>query len=477
MRLASLRHQGLAAVIAQVASAVLGALALWIGSMLVPPEEFGQFLFALAIATPIHIVTDLGLNAIYQRRVAIDPTNRLGALLISRALLLAAVGILVLVAWTFSWSRSLILNATTTWILGLVLLATVVGIFRTAFEWTWQARRETLPVESLRLGEATVFIVALLLLLAFDIPGALLAIAGAFLASRVVGLVLTLWRAASVGDLPTRPVRGDVKGLLVATVPATPMFSFNAAILAVDFVVLAVFATSREIGLYGIAMRIASICAITGIALASVLLPRFATLHAVGDRRTMDRMVVLSHRFLLITAIPMSLALLIFPSHIAAVFFDSAYAGAAASLRWLSLFVLASSLAHPYSSRLLGEARLGSLAAVTGGHLVALLLLLLTLTPRYGAPGAAAAVAVASTSGPIVMAILAKRLQWQVGLTKQWRVLAGGLLLAGLWIGIRLLPLSDLQQIIMAVVVGIAYLGLLFALRFLDASPLRAGDV
>ncbi|MBP2293367.1 oligosaccharide flippase family protein [Azospirillum rugosum] len=233
------------------------------------------------------------------------------------------------------------------------------------------------------------------------VEGPILLYAGANLISGI-GLLVHLLRTlrARPAALPGGHGRGVGRGRVriyrgwvgVSTVMMlTPVFFFVMA--ETDIILIGLFSTDEQVGLYQVARRIAELTTFCTLIANVAALPRFASLHAKGDLRGMQAVVDTANILALVPAALVCASILAFGVPVLGVFGPEFTAGYALCVL-MALTRLVDSLLGPA----------GEILMMTGHHTRTMRVNLLfgalnialnaLLVPRFGATGAAAATAV-----------------------------------------------------------------------------------
>lgn len=184
----------------------------------------------------------------------------------------------------------------------------------------------------------------------------------------------------------------DTRLLLHTSLPLLWVASMSFVMSGTDILVLGVWTDAATVGVYGVAIRIAALTAFILVAVNSVIAPRFAALHALGNYEALERLAQRSTAWMLLAASPIILFLLLIPEWILQLF-GADFVGGAALLRILVLGQLVN----------VAMGSVGYLLMMTGHErlmrnnimLSALLNLIgnLALVPAFGAMGAAVSTA------------------------------------------------------------------------------------
>ena len=290
---------GLGLVIGVVLSRLLGA------------EGLGVYAFAMSLATLLGTVARLGLSTLLVREVAVAMERGDGpaaSSLVSwsqRASLGVALG---LAAWVLLCT-AVFASADT---LAAVGLGMAVLVFMTATTLRCAALRGLNAVVLASVPLSLVRPVAVLAglggLAALSLSRPWQAV-GASALGWGIALVASLWlwtrRAPEVrSPAPTTPGRW-----LRAAMPLLLLDGLLVTIHQSDILMLKGLATDAETGIYSIASQLGRVTALVLVAAKGVLSPRFAALHAAGDREGLQHLVRSSARG--VTAVTVVLATLL----------------------------------------------------------------------------------------------------------------------------------------------------------------------
>jgi len=161
-----------------------------------------------------------------------------------------------------------------------------------------------------------------------------------------------------------------------------------------DNLILGIFRTQEEVGIYDTAFKIAAAAAIALFALNAIQAPTFAELHSKGEKQRLKNYVFNSTKLIFYITLPITLLILIFPEKILSIF------GPEFKTAWLALCIMA---IGNFVNSITGS--VGILLQMTGHQkqynniiistAAASILLSLVLIPRFGIVGAAIASAAA----------------------------------------------------------------------------------
>lgn len=255
-------------------------------------------------------------------------------------------------------------------------------------------------------------VAGLLALPALAILGPWLGVEGA-VAAQVFGatgallLAIVLWRRATP---QLRAIRGmfDRGRLLTTALPLLWVASMDLVIGVTDTVMLGLWRSAGEVGVYGVALRTAALAAFALVAVNTVAAPKFAALHAQGSGEPLSKLARSAARLTVWATLPLILVFAVVPEWILGLFGAEFRAGA-----WALRLLAAGQLVN------VATGSVGYLLTMTGHEKLmrnnilfcAALNVSLNalLIPRYGILGAAAASAISLASMNIISSVLVYR--------------------------------------------------------------------
>jgi O-antigen/teichoic acid export membrane protein len=207
--------------------------------------------------------------------------------------------------------------------------------------------------------------------------------------SVILAIAMWQWRVPGIWR-----ERGSFDmGLLLRT--STPLLLVNSMNLVLgwtDVLVLGIWRDAAEVGIYGIALRIALLTAFILSAINVVVAPQFAALHAQGNDTALKRLAQQGAFWTLVAAAPAILVLLLVPDLILQIFGPQFREGAGV-LRILALGQLVNVATGSVGVLLVMTGHEKLMRNIVAASAVLNLLGNLVLVPRYGAIGAAASTA------------------------------------------------------------------------------------
>jgi O-antigen/teichoic acid export membrane protein len=157
-----------------------------------------------------------------------------------------------------------------------------------------------------------------------------------------------------------------------------------------DTIILAMFRTEAEVGIYNVALKVAAFTGITLFAINSISAPKFAQFHGNGDLPGLGRFAQQCTRLIFWTTLPVLLAFMCFPSLVLGLFGPQFKAGSTPlMILTVGQFVNAISGSVGFILLMTGREKIFQNIVIIGTLINVILNLL--LVPRYGMTGAAVA--------------------------------------------------------------------------------------
>ncbi len=153
--------------------------------------------------------------------------------------------------------------------------------------------------------------------LAYVLATVFVLLIGAWLWKRVVP---QLWRPRLKGQFATHD-------LLTVSFPMAWASIMVIVFGLADSVILGIFRSAAEVGIYAAAQRMALLTTFSLIAVNSVAAPKFAALYKAGDFNTIEKIAQKSNVLMILIASPLLLAFFLFPERIMGIFGQDFVAG------------------------------------------------------------------------------------------------------------------------------------------------------
>jgi len=148
----------------------------------------------------------------------------------------------------------------------------------------------------------------------------------AFLTSQVIWL-----KRSRIRPTPSENFMGWIK-LFRVSIPMLLTSSLFQVLGWTDVIMLGIFRTEREVGIYNIAMKIAIAVNIISMSISTIAAPKFAELYGQGDLKKLCEVIRNSTKLIFWTSLPVILILMLFPSFLLGIFGEEFKAGVYALL-------------------------------------------------------------------------------------------------------------------------------------------------
>lgn len=416
-------------VIARVAAAAATVVGLRLATKYLGTAGYGEVTTALALVGLAIGITEFGLTTVVAREAALQPddADRVGgaALGLRLAIGVGAAPVVLILAFVLFRHRPDVVDGVA------ILVPTLLsGAWTVAYSGLFAARtRNATPA----VADAAVSVVALLPLWLLLRGGGR---TNAFLAVSACSSIVTagLIAASSRRRLLGFGDRTRWSLLFRTALPLGLVTLINVVYLRLDGVLLAVFRSSSQVGLYGLAYGVVQlVMAMPGFFMLA-LLPSLATADAVTQRRVVQQALeVLSSQGVLF-----GFGLLLLARPVTLMLGGPRFAGASTPLALLALGATASFVTALFGNGLvaLGQQRrlLPVGVAVAGTNLAANLVLI----PLFGPAGAAGAAALSEGVALLAAAVVFVR---SAGIRPDWTPLARlagpAMAMALVWLAIR----------------------------------------
>ncbi len=367
----------------QGVGAVLGYAALLAIGRYYAPGAYGAYLFAVSLVGIAGTLFQLGFTQAHQREIArgLPIPDALGVYARIRIVLaMAMAGTLLLALWFWLGPLGKGFTGATSLALVLIILASsLVGSGRRIATDTWVAQGRVHRAEWCNAVDSLTYAALVVLVgLGFGAasgrwipaPGLGTAVADALGLAADPGILL-LARYIALAHFA-----GKVAAVLAASAwwlrdgtrvgpwdPALAVeyrqFALPVALTGVlalvlqhtDVLMLGYFWTTREVGLYGAAQRLANIALLANIAIRGLLMPYFASLLGRGEGERASRTFRQVERFLLLAVIPVALAMIVWAEQGIHIFVGDGFLAAAPALQWLAAWTFVSAMNLPVRAK------------------------------------------------------------------------------------------------------------------------------
>jgi O-antigen/teichoic acid export membrane protein len=184
--------------------------------------------------------------------------------------------------------------------------------------------------------------------------------------------------------------RVKFKNMLNVSLPMLLSSSSFLVLEWTDTIMLGMYRTAEEVGVYSVAMKVAILTFIMLYAINSIAAPKFAEIYGKGDKKDFELIVKQSTKLIFWSSLPIILSIFLFPSFILGIFGQQFTIGVHALLiLTFGQFIRAISGSVGYILQMTGRQRIFQNILISGA--VINIGLNALLIPRYGINGAAIA--------------------------------------------------------------------------------------
>jgi O-antigen/teichoic acid export membrane protein len=187
------------------------------------------------------------------------------------------------------------------------------------------------------------------------------------------------------------PYRPSVAGLLAFSFPTVLAGLFSRTIPRVDRIVIPIFFSATDVGIYAAAARITVLFSIIMGSFGAIASPLFADLFNKENRRELSELYGISTKWSFYLGLPLFLIMLFASEGLLAVLFGGQYLGAVVPLEILAVGQLVNVATGPVGVLLIMTGRQKEWLGISTAALVVAVALNFMLIPRWGIIGAAAA--------------------------------------------------------------------------------------
>jgi O-antigen/teichoic acid export membrane protein len=420
------------------------------------PAAYGDLTAALVYLFVPAVLADVGLSATVVRRISAEPAeteSALGASLPLRALVaLGLTGVFVGAAYALPFddrTRVAILIASVG-TLATLLNGALNPVFQARLQMHWPVIA-TVAGRMLTLGLTYAAIAAGL---------GFKAIVWAAVAGSVASLFVMLLLVVSVLHVRLVP-RVDLaywRTLIRGGIVLGAAIALGQLYFRIDTVLLALFRSSREVGLYGASYKFLEIAVIAPFAVLNSLFPTFSRFLRTGDTRIRP-LAQKAFDAGIAVAVPLTVLAIAFARDIVTLTAGDRYAGGAAALKLLAPYLAATFLLTPALALLMAHGAYRTLLVLNVALLVLNVALNVVFIPPFGYKAAAVTSVASEVLSLILLTVAARR---RAGFLPNLRAVPTVLLGAAAMVGVILLAPGP--AIVGAAAAGVAYAAVVAAL-------------
>lgn len=375
------------------------------------PEGYGMYAFAFSIITLLSIPARLGLPTLVIREMPRCRMNEdwglmRGLLRRANQAVLGLSVLLMLVAAACAWVLVGRADPTqlSTFIYALPLLPLIsLGDLRgAALRGLLNVVQGLLPEMLLTPGLLLVF-AGLIILMGHLTPEKAMAVHGvAATIAFLIGALLLLRKLPS--PVWASAPRYETAAWTRSVLPLSFIAGVQVINSQTDIIMLGILTSGEDVGIYRVAVQGATLVTFGFTVLNMVIGPQISRLYCAGDMIRLQRMVTLSARLGLFTALPIAVVLVVFGKPILGVVFGDDYVGAHMALAILCIGQVVSAGMGSVASLLVLT---GNESETTKGFLAAAItnvIMNLVLVPFFGIEGAALSSAISIAALNILLA-------------------------------------------------------------------------
>ncbi|HTK05511.1 MAG TPA: flippase [Candidatus Eisenbacteria bacterium] len=423
-------------------------------------EGAGKYVIATSFTTIFSIFVDLGLANVLVREVAKFPqkaetllANVLGIKAVLAALSVVGVWIGAMLLGYPPDVRLMIAIAS-----GVMVLDSIHLVFYGVMRGFQNLRYESIGVIT---GQVVTILTGSLFFFVLHLPLPFLIVA---LLCGSAWNVLWSWMMLRK-HFPVR-IRLAYDGAIVSyfrtvTVPFALAGIFSRVYSYIDSIMLSKLATAAEVGIYGVAYKLAFAFQFLPMSFAAAVYPAMSDYY-VNDRQKLGRIFDESMKYLMFMVVPLAFGIAVLARPIIAAVYGRAFVGAVVPLQILIFSLIFAFLYWPAGSLLNACDRQGSNTIIMGITMVANAALNAVLIPLYGAVGAACA----ALAGNFILWALAMRYVRAVTPYEYKPLIIGALqcLFAGSFMALTLAMLRPYAHFLLLIPLGVVEYGVVLVL-------------
>lgn len=382
------------------ANMIAGFLVVIVLARALGPDEYGLYAYVYAVVSILAIPVEFGLPTLVVRGTAQAHLREQHALMaglwrwaVGAVGALCAALLVAVVAGVWLAGDMLPEHAlpTVSWAILLIPLIAFTALAGGALRGLGRTVQGQLPgqvIKPILLGGS-----ALAVATAFKLDATVAMQLHVIAAAFALGFAIWFLTRAAPPKLPSERPEYRSREWAMAIVPLALASGLQLINRHVDILVLGLFASAADVGIYRVVINVSSLCTIGLQAVNMVVSPYFARIHAQGDMQKLQRLVTAAARATLLFALPVSVLFLLFGREIIELLFGQVYGAGYGALVWLTFGQLVNAAMGSVGFLLTMTGHEKEFAkGVAFGALLNLVLNFL-LVPRFGMEGAAAATA------------------------------------------------------------------------------------
>lgn len=341
-------QSGVGSIVVRIATAGLAVLTSVVLARALGPEDYGLYAYTLSIILVVAVPAHLGLPTLVTRETAIaqsrgDWARMKGVWLWSTkaaGAISAVIAVLGAIA-AVTWSERLAPGqpAVLAWAVLLIPLIAVGTLRGAALRGLHKPVLGQLPYQIIRpaLLIGAVALIGFGLDVGLSAADAMAVHVGAALLAFIAGAAM-LWRARppGIGDRALGPTYAS-RAWIMSTLPLSLIAGMNLLNQNLGVLVLGANGDPTAAGVFQVVMQGGLVLVLGQAALDMVVAPRFARLHALGEREKLQRLVALSACASLALAVPVALIYIVLGGPLLGVVFGASFRDGATALAIVSV--------------------------------------------------------------------------------------------------------------------------------------------
>ena len=364
---------------AENVNAIIGWIALLFVARKMGASAIGEFSFALSLVGSFTFIAFFGFKMAHVKRISegLDLGKCIGTFLSIRLFLISVMLLTFIFSYWF-WTDFLgkeIYDIQTPGLLLTVvfyyIIFLIVGVMPATFSGLEQSARVAIPNIVGTTIRSFIFIAAALMGLG------VIWLARAYLIGVILVGIFSYWYFR---DLPiSKPDSDTFNSYKIYALPVAAASIFGVLRQYIDKILIGIFWTEYQVGLYFGVQRIALFIGTMALAIEGMLLPAISSLHASKKENEIRTLVHDAERYVAMVCIPLVVMTIVWSSEIILVFISKEFIPASNILKILALVALVRVLNRPWSVALRGSDRpdLTSILSILCSILSIILMLIL----------------------------------------------------------------------------------------------------
>lgn len=458
-------HNTIVQIIGKLISTLLGLVAIGMMTRYLGQEQFGWYVTAIAFLQFVGILTDFGLTPVTAQMMSEQKfdqaqlfKNLLGFRVVSSAIFL---GLAPLVALLFPYPKEIkiAISFTTISFLAIALNQVLIGLYQTKLKMHIQALGEILGRSALVIG----------LWLVIGRGVGFLPVMGIVVISSV-SYTSILWLLAVKYIKPSLAFDWPIwKAILQKSWPIAIAIIFNVVYLKGDVILLSLFNSQANVGIYGAAYRVLDVLTQSAMMFMGVLLPLLAFAWSQNDKAEFRQRYQQAFDLMMLFALPMTMGTIALANPIMKFIAGEEFAHSGSMLAILALAVFGVFLGAVFGHTAVAIDKQKQTLWIYISNALITLLGYLVFIPRYGISGAAwMSVFSELYAGILLFFIVRHYCQEQLRFKTFGKIIFASLIMAGVIVFLQAV------HVLVVFLVGIAvYCLALVALQAVSQKTLR----